>query len=62
MFGQGLFAEVPFAEVGNPPYIHSGWIKVCKDPCNKAGWLKQEKKTADTMPCNQIINNWTVIK
>ena len=62
MFGQMIFAELPFAEVGNPPRVETGWIKVCKDPCKTTGWSKQEKNTVNTAPCDQPTTNWTFIK
>ena len=39
MFGQVLFAELPFATVGQPPYIERGWIKDCAD---QGYWKKQD--------------------
>lgn len=62
MFGQMIFAELPFAEVGNPPYVETGWIKVCKDPCTAPGWSKQERNNVNTIPCDQPTTNWTLIK
>ena len=46
--GQIIFAELPFASIGRPPYIELGWIKDC---ANKNEWDKQP--TAQT--------NWTVV-
>lgn len=48
MLGQLIFAELPFACIGQPPYIELGWIKDC---ANKDQWDKQP--TAPT--------NWTVV-
>lgn len=46
--GQIIFAELPFACIGQPPYIERGWIKDC---ANKDEWDKQ--------PAAQT--NWTVV-
>ena len=62
MFGQMLFAELPFAEMGNPPHVDTGWIKDCKDPCTAPGWSKQERNSVNTIPCDQPTTNWTLIK
>ena len=62
MFGQMIFAELPFAEVGNPPRVETGWIKVCKDPCKTTGWSKQDRNNVRTVPCDQSTTNWTLIK
>ena len=48
MFGQLVFAEIPFASIGQPPYIERGWIKDCAE---KNEWDKQP--TSNT--------NWTVV-
>ena len=40
MLGQLIFAELPFACIGQPPYIRAGWIKDCAKP---TGWEKQDK-------------------
>ena len=62
MFGQMIFAELPFAEVGKPPHVETGWIKECKDPCADAGWIKQARNTVDTLGCDAKTNNWTLNK
>ena len=59
MFGQALFAEVPFSEMGNPPHVETGWIKDCKDPCADAGWTKRDRNIVDTLACDANTNNWT---
>ena len=41
MFGQLIFAELPFASIGQPPYLEHGWIKDCAKP---TGWEKQDKE------------------
>ena len=54
MFGQMIFAELPFAEIGRPPYLEAGWIKVCpehegwaKVPANSSGWQVVERSQAN---------------
>lgn len=61
MFGQGLFGEPPFAIVGVPARLESGWIKqskrqVCQD------WVKQEKNLVDTIEADKTPTNWTGIE
>jgi hypothetical protein len=56
MFGQMLFAELPFASMGNPPYVERGWIKDCAE---KNVWAKQDK--AESQWSIQTVNrahNW----
>ena len=48
MFGQLIFAELPFASIGQPPYLEHGWIKDC---ANKNEWDKQPI----------VISNWGVV-
>ena len=62
MFGQMIFAELPFAEVGDLPHVETGWIKDCKDPCRESGWAKQDRNTVDTLGCDANTNNWTLTK
>lgn len=38
MIGQLIFAELPFACLGQPPYLELGWIKDCAD---RNVWQKQ---------------------
>ena len=54
MFGQMIFAELPFAEAGRPPYLEAGWIKVCpeknawsKVPANSSGWQVVDRSLSD---------------
>ena len=61
MFGQGLFGEVPFAEVGNPPRVLNGWIKQAKKYANP-DWVEQEKNLVDTIEADGTPTNWTGIK
>ena len=58
MFGQALFAELPFATIGQPPYIETGWIKDCKDPCNAPGWSKQDAALTDWNVVGRSASDW----
>ncbi len=40
MLGQLIFAELPFACLGQPPYVERGWIKDC---AKLIGWDKQDR-------------------
>ena len=55
--GQIIFAELPFACIGQPPYIERGWIKDC---ANKNEWDKQPTATSDWKPVVQplILTEW----
>ena len=48
MIGQLIFAELPFACIGQPPYIERGWIKKCKP---SSGWVKRDKNNVNTNEC-----------
>ena len=61
MFGQGLFAEVPFAEVGDMARVETGWIKQAKKYANP-DWVKQDKNLVDTIEADKTPTNWTGIK
>tara|TARA_B100001059_G_C17374540_1_gene351366 strand:+ start:221 stop:466 length:246 start_codon:yes stop_codon:yes gene_type:complete len=63
MFGQMIFAELPFAEIGRPPYLEAGWIKVCpehdgwaKVPANSSGWQVVDRSLSDwnKQPINDV--------
>jgi len=62
MFGQALFADIPFSERGNSPHVETGWIKECKEPCAVDGWEKQRRNEVPTIHCEDGAKNWTVIK
>ena len=63
MFGQLVFAETPFASIGQPPYIERGWIKECpeknvwnKVPTEASGWqvIDRSKGDWDKQPSNDV--------
>lgn len=55
MFGQMLFAELPFATVGQPPYVERGWIKDCAKP---TGWEKQDKELTNWDVVDGSVTDW----
>jgi hypothetical protein len=62
MFGQMLFAELPFATIGQPPHIERGWIKDCADKGKCSDWIKQPKNDVDTIDCGYVPTNWSRVK
>lgn len=55
MFGQMLFAELPFASMGNPPYVERGWIKDCAE---KNVWEKQDKAESQWQLVDRAVSDW----
>lgn len=53
--GQIIFAELPFASIGQPPYIERGWIKDC---ANKNEWDKQPIATTSWTVVDRAASNW----
>ena len=62
MFGQMLFAELPFATVGQPPHVEDGWIKVCADKGACGEWEKQPQSKVNTIGCDYVPTNWRPVK
>lgn len=62
MFGQTLFADIPFSEYGEPPRVDTGWVKYCKDPCASEEWVKQARNDVPAIPCEESTTKWKVIK
>lgn len=63
MFGQLVFAETPFATIGDMPYVERGWIKDCpnkndwnKVPAEVSGWqvVDRSKSDWDKQPINDV--------
>lgn len=54
--GQIIFAELPFACIGQPPYIERGWIKDCGKPI---GWDKQDKAVNDWALVARTATDWS---
>ena len=55
MFGQMLFAELPFATIGQPPYVERGWIKDCSDV---GQWGKQDAAQTDWNVVGRSASDW----
>jgi hypothetical protein len=55
MIGQLVFAELPFACFGQPPYIERGWINDC---ANKNEWDKQPVATSSWQAIDRAVNGW----
>lgn len=62
MFGQMLFAELPFATVGQPPHVEDGWIKKCADKGACGEWEKQPQNKVSTIGCDYVPTNWSPVK
>ena len=55
MLGQLIFAELPFACIGQPPYIERGWIKDCAE---KNVWEKQDKAESQWQLVDRAVSDW----
>lgn len=55
MLGQLIFAELPFACIGQPPYIERGWIKDCAE---KSVWEKQDKAESQWQLVDRAAGDW----
>ena len=55
MFGQTLFAEIPLADFGRPPYVERGWIKDCAD---RGQWSKQPAAQNDWAVLDRAQAGW----
>jgi hypothetical protein len=62
IFGQALFADIPFAEIGEPPFIDTGWLGTGPDPCDREPWVKVPKKQSGIDKCEKPPTNWTPVK
>ena len=62
MFGQMLFAELPFATIGQPPYVERGWIKDCADRDACSDWVSQPQNRVKTIKCGYVPTNWRPVK
>ena len=63
MIGALIFAETPFASIGDMPYVERGWIKDCpekndwnKVPAEASGWqvIDRSKSDWDKQPINDV--------
>jgi hypothetical protein len=68
MLGQLVFAEIPFASIGQPPYIERGWIKECpetnlwsKMPTEVSSWQRLDKASNDWSKAAAKVSSWQVV-
>ena len=68
MFGQLVFAETPFASVGDIPYVERGWVKECpeqnawnKVPTEASGWQVIDKSRSYWNKAPAEVSGWQVI-
>lgn len=47
MFGQMLFADMPFSSFGDPPRLDTGWRPIDGDDCSNSCWKKIETRCAE---------------
>jgi len=62
IFGQALFADIPFSELGKPPFVDTGWQDFPKDPCEGEAWVKLDSNCAEPVKLEKPPSNWTLIK
>ena len=62
IFGQALFADIPFSEMGKPPFVDTGWQDFPKDPCEEEAWVKLGSNCVDPIKIEKPTSEWTVIK
>ena len=62
IFGQAIFGDVTFADIGEAVFLEGGWLEVIKDPCDKSMWVKQDINYAEASKVDKQPSNWTVIK
>jgi hypothetical protein len=62
IFGQALFADIPFSELGKPPFVDTGWQDLPKDPCEEEAWVKVGSNCVDPIKIEKPTSEWMVIK
>ena len=62
IFGQAIFGDVTFADIGESFLIEGGWLDVIKDPCEEAMWVKRGSDCGEYTKIDRKPSNWTVIK
>ena len=62
MFGQLIFADIPFADHGDVPTLDDGWHLVDKRPCNEPDWQKKEVFCRDFDKQESPATNWNSVK
>ena len=62
MFGQLIFADIPFADHLWMPTLDGGWHEVEKDDCKFPGWGTQPKQDCDFTVIDRPETNWSRVK
>ena len=62
IFGQAIFGDVTFADIGEAVLLEGGWLDVITDPCEKEMWVKRGSDCGDYTEIDKQPSNWTVIK
>ena len=58
MFGQLIFADIPFADHGDMPVLDTGWHLVEKSPCESADWTKRSRGEEGVVVCDVPSTDW----
>ncbi len=62
MFGQPLFAELIFADIGKGVYVSHGWEKYPASDCDDPGWKKLGSACDSVSKIEKGDEEWTVTK
>ena len=62
MFGQLIFADIPFADHGDVPTLDDGWHLVDKRPCNETQWNKKETFCREFGGQDAPPTNWSRVR
>jgi hypothetical protein len=62
IFGQALFADIPFSHIGDPPFVDTGWHGTSHSPCEQELWVKIPGKQSGIDKCEKPPTNWTPVK
>lgn len=62
MFGQPLFAEMIFADIGSSVSINPGWDKIPVADCSDFDWKKIDRSCEEVRPTSGVNAEWTAIK
>ena len=62
IFGQAIFGDVTFADIGEAVLLEGGWLDVIKDPCEEEMWVKRGSDCGEYAEIDKKPSNWTVIK
>jgi len=59
VFGQLVFAEIPFADHVWGPSLDNGWHEVKKDDCKLTVWEEQKPTDCDFTSSYRPATNWS---